>query len=98
MTINFTNSDPTQPHSLGIGERMNTWPATFDEITPVFKGAITADPATTGTAPNGSETITFKTSEASDYSMVCYIAGHAAAGMHIPFNVSADGEYGAETP
>ncbi|MDX1660249.1 MAG: cupredoxin domain-containing protein [Gemmatimonadota bacterium] len=98
VTINFTNSDPTQPHSLGIDERMDTWPATFDDITPVFDGALTADPATTGTPPNGEETITFTTDTAGDYSMVCYIAGHAVAGMVIPFNVSDDGSYGAVTP
>lgn len=94
VTINFTNSDPTQPHSLGIDETMASWPATFENPEPVFAGAITSDAATTGTAPNGSETITFTTSEAGDYAMVCYIAGHAVAGMVIPFHVSADGSYG----
>lgn len=94
VTINFTNSDPTQPHSLGIDETMEQWPATFDNPQPVFEGAITANAATSGTAPNESETITFTTSEAGDYSMVCYIAGHAVAGMVIPFHVSAEGEAG----
>lgn len=94
VTINFTNADPTQPHSLGIDERMDTWPATFDAPEPVFAGAITPDPATTGTAPNGSATLTFTADAAGDYSMVCYIAGHAVAGMVVPFSVSADGSYG----
>lgn len=94
VTINFTNSDPTQPHSLGIDEPMEQWPATFDDPQPVFEGAITTNPATTGTPPNESETITFTTSEAGDYAMVCYTAGHAVAGMVIPFHVSAEGEAG----
>lgn len=94
VTIHFTNSDPTQPHSLGIDEMEATWPATFDSPEPVFAGAMTPDPATTGTAPNGTATITFTTDTAGEYAMVCYIPGHAVAGMVVPFNVSADGSYG----
>lgn len=95
VTINFTNSDPTQPHSLGIDESMDTWPATFENIEPVFAGALTSDAGTTGTAPGAEESITFTADTAGEYAMVCYIAGHAVAGMVIPFNVSADGSYGA---
>ena len=95
VTINFTNADPTQPHSLGIDEWMETYPATFDAPEPVFAGAITPDPTTTGTAPNGTATITFTADAAGDYAMVCYIPGHAIAGMVVPFTVSADGTYGA---
>ncbi len=98
VTINFTNSDPTQPHSLGIDEPMDTWPATFENPEPVFDGAMTPDPATTGTAPNGNATITFTADTAGEYEMVCYIAGHAVAGMVVPFTVSDDGSYGAVTP
>ena len=97
VTIDFTNSDPTQPHSLGIDEPMDTWPATFENPTPVFEGAITPDAGTTGTpAGGGTATITFTTGAAGEYAMVCYIAGHAVAGMVIPFEVSADGTVGVE--
>lgn len=96
VTINFTNSDPTQPHSLGIDESQESWPATFDAPEPAFAGAITPD-ATTGTAPNGTATLTFTADAAGDYAMVCYVAGHAVAGMHIPFHVTADGTPGAST-
>ncbi|HUP00887.1 MAG TPA: cupredoxin domain-containing protein [Gemmatimonadota bacterium] len=97
VTINFTNSDPTQPHSLGIDEWMDTWPAVFESATPVFEGAMTPDAATTGTpAGGGTATITFTTGSAGEYAMVCYIAGHAVAGMVIPFEVSADGTAGVE--
>jgi FtsP/CotA-like multicopper oxidase with cupredoxin domain len=94
VTINFTNADPTQPHSLGIDEAMDSYPATFENPEPVFAGAITPDAATTGTAPNGTATMTFTTDTAGEYTMICYIAGHAVAGMHLPFEVSADGSAG----
>jgi plastocyanin len=95
VTINFVNSDPTQPHSVGIGEKMDTYPAVFDDLQPVFEGAMSEDANTTGTAPNGSDQLTFTAGQAGEYAMICYIAGHAVAGMVVDFNVSADGSYGA---
>jgi len=94
VTINFTNADPNQPHSFGIDEPMDSYPATFDNPEPVFAGAISPDAATTGTAPNGTATISFTTDTAGEYVMICYIAGHAVAGMYLPFEVSADGSAG----
>lgn len=93
VTINFTNADPTQPHSLGIGESMASYPAIFESPQPVFAGAMSPDP-TVGTMPNGSATITFTADRAGEFAMICYVPGHAVAGMHIPFNVSADGQAG----
>ena len=93
VTINLVNADPTQPHSLGIGERMDAYPAMFENPQPVFAGAITPD-ATTGTAPQGTASITFTADQAGEYAMICYVPGHAVAGMVIPFNVSADGQAG----
>lgn len=95
VTVNFTNADPTQPHSMAVLETRDTWPATFENPTPVFSGAETPDASTTGTPPNGTATLTFTTDTAGNYTMVCLIAGHAVAGMHVPFNVSSDGSYGA---
>ncbi|HUP18484.1 MAG TPA: sulfocyanin-like copper-binding protein [Gemmatimonadota bacterium] len=95
VTIDFTNADPTQPHSLGIDEMEASWSATFETVEPAFAGAVTPDATTTGTAPNGTASITFTATDAGDYAMVCYIPGHAVAGMVIPFHVSADGSYGA---
>lgn len=94
VTINFTNSDPNQPHSLGIDEAMESYPATFEAPEPVFAGAITPDATTTGTPPNGSATISFTADQAGDYAMICYVPGHAVAGMVIPFHVTADGSAG----
>lgn len=96
VTINFTNADPAQPHSLGIEEWEATWPAIFENVEPAFAGAITPDAATSGTAPSGTASITFTADAAGDYAMVCYIAGHAVAGMVVPFTVSADGTVGVQ--
>lgn len=100
VTINFDNADPNNPHSLGIDERPSgSWPTTFQNPTPVFEGAITqgATSMTEGTMSDESETITFTTGQAGEYTMVCYIPAHAATGMWINFNVSADGEAGVRT-
>lgn len=93
VTINFNNADPAQPHSLGISQAMDAYPAMFENPSPVFVGAITPDP-TVGTAPGATATVTFTVDTAGEYAMVCYVPGHAVAGMVIPFTVSADGSAG----
>jgi sulfocyanin len=93
VTINFNNADPAQPHSLGISQMMDAYPAMFESPSPVFIGAISPD-ATIGTAPGATATITFTADTAGEYAMVCYVPGHAVAGMVIPFIVSADGSAG----
>ena len=94
VTINLVNADPAQPHSLGISEKMDAYPAMFENPEPAFAGAITPD-ATTGTPPQGTASITFTADRAGEFAMICYVPGHAVAGMVIPFNVSADGQAGA---
>ena len=93
VTINFNNADPAQPHSVGISQAMDAYPAMFENPSPVFVGAITPDP-TVGSAPGATATITFTADTAGEYAMVCYVPGHAVAGMVIPFTVSADGSAG----
>jgi sulfocyanin len=95
VTINFENRDPNMAHSIGISQGFETAPAVVDPVA-VFDGAISSNPTsmTEGTMPGQSETITFVASEAGEYTMVCYIAGHAVSGMWINFVVSADGEAG----
>ncbi|UCC24662.1 MAG: hypothetical protein JSU98_13130 [Gemmatimonadales bacterium] len=95
VTINFSNNDPNMAHSVGISAGFDTAPAMVD-VTPIFEGAISSNPTsmTDATLPGQSETITFTASEAGEYTMVCYIPGHAVSGMWIRFNVSADGEAG----
>ena len=83
-------------HSLGIDERQSNWSTMFQDPQPVFEGAITsgATQIPTATQPGESETITFTASEAGEYAMVCYVPGHAIAGMWIRFTVSGEGEAG----
>lgn len=95
VTINFSNDDPNMAHSIGVGPGWDTAPAMVDPD-PVFEGAISSNPTsmTESTMPGESETVTFTASEAGEYTLVCYIPGHAVSGMWIHFNVSAEGEAG----
>jgi sulfocyanin len=95
VTINFSNEDPNMAHSIGVSADFDTPPAMVDP-TPVFAGAISSNPTsmTAATMPGQSETVTFTASEAGEYTLVCYIPGHAVSGMWIRFVVSADGEAG----
>jgi sulfocyanin len=95
VTINFQNDDPNMAHSIGISEGFSTAPAVV-QPTPVFEGAISSDPTslTDSTLPGESEVITFTASEAGEYSMVCYVPGHAVSGMWVRFVVSDAGDAG----
>ena len=97
VTINLENRDPAMAHSLGIGERQATYPNQFPEVVPVFEGAVTESPRsmTESTLPGETETITFVVSRAGDFVIICYVTGHAATGMWLPFTVSTDGSVGA---
>lgn len=100
VTIEFRNQDPANPHSLGIDSRTGPdWPATFQAPQPAFDGAITEGAAsmTESTQPGESEEVSFTAERAGDYAMVCYVPAHAATGMWILFEVSADGEAGLRT-
>ena len=93
VTINFSNNDANMGHSIGVANRpAGPWPATPDP-TPVFDGAISSNPASmTGSTMAGeSETITFTADTAGEYALVCYVPGHATAGMWINFNVVGGG-------
>ena len=63
-----------------------------------FEGAISANPTsmTESTMPGEQEQITFIASTAGEYTVACFIPGHAATGMWIYFNVSADGTFGVQ--
>lgn len=89
VTVNLSNSDPNMAHSLGISRELTNF-AVPPAPDPVFEGAVTENPQSMvdATMPGESETITFVASEAGDYSMVCYIAGHTAVGMWLYFIVA----------
>jgi sulfocyanin len=97
VTIDLVNKDPAMAHSLGISAVTSNFGIV--EPTAAFEGAMTGDPTsmTDATLPGETETITFTAGAAGSYSMVCFVPGHAAAGMWIHFNVSADGTKGVQT-
>lgn len=97
ITINLINQDPNMGHSVGIGEMQATWPNSFSDVTPIFDGAVTSNPTsmTESTLPGESESITFVADQAGEFAAICYVTGHAASGMWMPFTVSAEGEAGA---
>jgi sulfocyanin len=99
ITIDLRNDDPNMAHSLGISAQTSGFSA-MPDVTPVFEGAITSNPTSMmdATMPGEEETITFVADTAGEYAMVCYIPGHAATGMYIYFNVSAEGEAGVQGP
>jgi FtsP/CotA-like multicopper oxidase with cupredoxin domain len=96
VTINFVNRDPNMAHSVGVGERLASWPTSFSQVTPTFAGAVSSNPTsmTESTLPGESESFQFVADAAGEYALICYVVGHAATGMWMPFNVSAGGEAG----
>lgn len=98
VTIDLVNNDPVMAHSLGISTVTSGFGAMLDQSV-AFEGAVTSDAAsmTDATLPGETETISFVAATAGSYSMACFIVGHAATGMWVHFNVSADGTAGVQT-
>ena len=97
VTVNFENRDPAHYHSVGVLARAASYPAIFDDATPVFDGAITSNATSMAeaTAPaGGTQSITFVASEADEYALVCPVPAHAVTGMWIGFEVSESGDSG----
>lgn len=99
VTIKFTNDDPAMAHSIGVDSAYTTFPASFTNPQPIFPGAISSDPTdlTKATQPHKSQTVTFTASKAGNYSINCFIPGHAMSGMWIHFDVSSNGQAGVAT-
>ena len=97
VMIDFKNDDPNMAHSLGISATTSGFGPMIEPV-PAFDGAMSSNPTSMvdATMPGQEESITFVASAAGDYAMVCYIPGHAATGMWIYFNVSADGSFGVQ--
>ncbi len=97
VTINYSNQDPNMAHSIGVDARTSGFPAAFPaDYQPVFEGAISQNPMdmANATLTGESEVVTFVASEAGNYSLACYVPGHAVVGMWIGFEVSGSGEAG----
>jgi len=91
----------TVPEGYTVSVGVSAIPASWGIVEPVavFEGAISSNPTsmTEAAMPGQTETITFTATAAGEYAMVCYIPGHAAAGMWIHFNVSSDGSKGIQS-
>lgn len=100
VTIEFSNEDQVNAHSISIESQVGDYGPTFEQADPVFEGAATSSPTEMAgaTQPGEAETITFTASSAGEYAMVCLVPAHAAQGMWLPFDVSADGEVGFRAP
>jgi FtsP/CotA-like multicopper oxidase with cupredoxin domain len=98
ITINLENRDPAMAHSVGVGETMATYPTNFTDPQPIFAGAMTSNPTsmTDATMPGETESITFTADRAGEFALICYVSGHAATGMWMPFTVSAEGDHGVQ--
>lgn len=96
VTIEFSNQDPVNPHSVAVLDQLGDFPVQFTDPQPAFEGAMSSNPTDmqASTLPNESETITFTANAAGDYSLACLIPAHAATGMWIGFTVSTDGSAG----
>ncbi len=99
VTINFRNDDPLSAHSIGVDPLTSNFPTVFDNPQPVFAGAMSPNPTsmTEATGSGQTATIKFAADKAGDYSLTCYIPGHAATGMWVHFKVSADGSAGVSS-
>lgn len=98
VTIKFTNDDPSLAHSIGVDSAYATFPPTFTNPQPIFAGAISSDPTDPGkaTQPHKSQTLSFTASKGGNYTLNCFIPGHALTGMWIHFDVSSDGKAGVQ--
>lgn len=97
ISVEQVNRDPNMAHSVGILELPGNF-AMPPQPNPVFAGAISSNPTSMidATMPGETESIQFVADRAGNYGLVCLIPGHAAVGMWLYFNVSADGEAGVQ--
>ena len=92
VQIEFKNDDKAVAHSIGVDQRTGEFPPTLANPQPVFPKAISSKPTDPagGVSPGKSETVNFKAATPGHYSLVCYMPGHAAAGMWVRFDVMPD--------
>ncbi len=96
VTLTFKNNDPNMVHSVGVGERLDAYPAMMENPAPVFAGAMSSNPTdmVNATKSGASETLHFTADKAGDYAFICYIPAHATTDMWMGFSVSAEGKAG----
>ena len=90
MHIEFKNDDKAVAHSIGVDQRTGEFPPrwrTRSRCSP--RQSAASRPTRRGVSPGKSETVNFKAATPGHYSLVCYMPGHAAAGMWVRFDVDA---------
>ncbi len=89
VVVAFRNADPAMTHSVGLETMTRDFPADFAPIEPAFLGAATPDAGheAEATAPGEIAMLRFKADRVGDFSLVCYVPGHAAIGQYIPVRV-----------
>ena len=95
VDIKFLNHDGMLPHSLLVTKAYK--PDDMPQVAGVDKVAVPRAYTVTpeqGLAPNGTDTLTFKTSTPGDFQWLCGVAAHATGGMWTSFRV----EEGAAAP
>ena len=92
VTINFSNNDPNMAHSIGVAAKAAGPFSATPDPKPVFAGGVSSNPTsmTDATKKGATETVTFTADKPGEYALLCFVPGHAAAGMWINFTV-ADG-------
>lgn len=93
VIIEFSNADPSVPHSIGVGAVQDPFPPMFSDPQPLFEGAMSSNSTsmTDATMPGESETIEFALDRPGSFALICYVPAHAVTGMWIRLEVSDSG-------
>lgn len=89
VVIEYSNADPTVPHSLGVGDLVEPFPAMYSDPQPVFEGGMSSNPTSMidGTKPGETETLEFTASETGTFALICHMPAHAMTGMFLTMEV-----------
>ncbi len=91
VTINFTNNDANMAHSIGVTAKPTGPFSATPDVTPAFAGGMSSNPAsmTDATKMGATESVKFTAATAGDYTLACFVPGHATSGMWINLKVVA---------
>ena len=91
VTINFTNNDANMAHSIGVTAKPTGPFSATPSVTPAFEGGMSSNPAsmTDATKKDATEVVKFTAATVGDYTLACFVPGHATSGMWINLKVVA---------
>ena len=89
--VEYRNADPQMAHSLGVDRATADFPTDFTPLSPAFPNAHTPGAGTEkhATPPGGVSSFRFKATEEGDFTLVCYVPGHAAVGEYLRLRISS---------